>query len=133
VRGQLSMNTVASSNKAITTVCPNLIGYFGTGIRPSMYELAALHAAARARRVHLRAASGEIRTLSRRPDEPAPAFLTRLLHGPGAAPVSTPRIERPAFAALYRGDLELPDGSTVYALFRERAGAAISAPSLLAT
>ncbi len=131
-KGALEMNTAASSNTAITTICPNLIGYFGTGIRPSMYELAALHAAARARRVHVRAPSGELRTISRRPDEPAAVFLAHILRGPGAAPVSKPPLDRPVLAALYRGDLELPDGSTCYALFRERAGATISASSLIA-
>jgi hypothetical protein len=143
-RGELEMNTAASSSKAITTVCPNLIGYFGSGIRPSMYELAALHAAARARRVHLRAPSGEVRALVRGPDEPAAAFLARILQAPDerpgtaatpapdAAPAPALRLDRPVLAALYRGDLELPEGSTCYALFQERAGATISASSLIA-
>jgi len=138
-RGQLEMNTAASSNLAITTVCPNLMGYFGSGIRPSMYELAALHAAARCRRVHLRAPSGEVRALSRQADEPAPAFLSRILAGAesgdasgSAAPASRLPLERPVFAALLRGDLELAAGSTCYALFREQAGATISASSLIA-
>jgi hypothetical protein len=144
------MNNVATSNKSITTVCPNLIGYFGSGIRPSMLELAALHAAARARRVHLRAPSGEIRALARGPDEPAAAFLARILRtpderpgpapapgataAPGAAPALAPalRLDQPVLAALYHGDLDLPEGSTCYALFRERAGATISASSLIA-
>ncbi len=130
-KGALEMNTAASSDKAITTVCPNLIGYFASGIRPSMYELAALHAAARARRVHVRSPSGELRTIPRRADESPAVFLARILRGPGAAPVATPRLDRPVFAALYRGDLDLPDGSTCYALFRERAGATMSASSLI--
>ncbi len=131
-KGDLELNTVESSTTAITTMCPNLIGYFDSGIRPSMYELAALHAAARARRVHLRAPSGELHTLSRRRDEPAAAFLGRILRGPGATIASRPPLDRPVLAALFRGDLELPEGSTVYALFRERAGATISASSLIA-
>jgi Prokaryotic RING finger family 4 len=155
-RGTLELNTAASSSKAITTVCPNLIGYFGSGVRPSMYELAALHAAARARRVHLRAPSGEVHALTRGTDESAAAFLARLLRAseerpgattgsesgsaaapaPDSAPDSAPApalsFDRPVLAALYHGNLELPDGSTIYALFRERAGTTISASSLIA-
>jgi hypothetical protein len=131
-KGHLEMNTAASSDTAITTICPNLIGYFASGIRASMYELAALHAAARARRVHVRSPAGELRTIARRAGESSAIFLARILRGPGAAPLATPRLDRPVFAALYRGDLELPDGSTCYALFRERAGATIAASALIA-
>ena len=42
-----------------------------------------------------------------------------------------PAFEEGVFSCLFRGDLELPDGSSVYALFRERQASVIAASDLL--
>jgi hypothetical protein len=48
----------------------------------------------------------------------APAFLARLLAGDGAAAVPLPAdLGASTFAALHRGDLDLPPGATCYALW----------------
>lgn len=131
--GMLAMNNVATSNKAIMRICPNLIAYFASGVRPSMFELGALHAAARTRRVHVRSADG-VTVLTRGAGEDAVGFLARILAGTNAEPAALPAPDgsRPVLAALYRNDLELAEGSTVYALYRERAAATISASALIA-
>jgi hypothetical protein len=131
-KSMFAMNTVESANDSITTICPNLIGYFASGVRPSMFELAALHAAARSQRVLVRRATGNEQYV-RRADEAPAAFLHRLLER--REPVERavlPDPARPVFAALYRGDLEIVDGSTVYALYPERAGATVAASTLIA-
>ena len=130
--GQLQWNNVATSNRALTTVCPNLIAYFGSGVRTSMYDLALLHAAARAERVWLRARDGSVVRLRREPGEDAAAFLARLTSEPGEpAALADALTGGPVLAALVHGDLDLPDGSTAYALFRERVVAPIAAADLL--
>lgn len=128
--GELAFNNVATSNRAITTVCPNLIGYFGSGTRASMYELAVLHAAARSDRVYVRLGK-HIAEYVRHPGESIGAFHARLVAGQADEPRTRLRVHAPAFAALYRGDLDLVDGSAIYALFRERVTPTMAAADLL--
>lgn len=129
--GEFEFNNVETSNKAITKVCPEMIGYFASGARISMYELALLHAAARGQRVVVRGPDG-LRGFERGADESAEAFLRRLRAGEGASPAELPAAEgAPVFAALLHGDVELPAGSVCYALFRERVIAPIAASDLL--
>jgi hypothetical protein len=129
-KGSFAFNNVATSNKAITTVCPNLIAYFGSGVRPSMFELAALHAAARTRRVVIREAASAVQYV-RNADEPATSFLARILDRRGAVPGALPGPGEPVFAALYRRDLDLHADATCYALIAERAGATVAASALI--
>lgn len=128
-KGELAMNSVATSNRAITRVCPRLIAYFAAGSRPTMFELAALHAAARTRRVIVRDGASAVHHV-RGPDEPVTGFLDRILGG-GGTPGSLPGADQPVLAALYRRDLDLHAGSTCYALINERGGAVIAASALL--
>ena len=130
-KGQLQFNNVATSNGAITKICPELMTYFGSGARASMYQLALLHAAARCRRVLLR---GEvIRRFERRADEDVGRFHARLLGGKADAqdPAPPPSDGAPLMAILQRGDLALPQGSAVYALFREQVVPTLAASDLL--
>ncbi|MEZ4452370.1 MAG: MXAN_6230/SCO0854 family RING domain-containing protein [Nannocystaceae bacterium] len=133
-KGTLQMNNVDSSNAAITRICPEMIAYFGSGVRPSIRELALLHAAARSDQVVLR---GErTRVLRRAPGEDAASFLQRLRSEEGAEAVRALRPAAladgaPIFAALFRGDLEVPAGSVVVALYREQILGPIAASDLL--
>ena len=131
-QGQLQMNNVANANMAISKVCPALIAYFGSGVRSSMLDLGLLHAAARCRRVLLRG-DGAVREFVRRSDEDAASFHGRLVGRAADEPRS--RLPQgdgpPLFALLLHGDLELPAGSSVYALFRERVTPTLAASDLL--
>ncbi len=130
-KGEFEMNNVETSNAAITKICPELMMYFGSGVRASMFDLGLLHAAARCERVFVR---GE-RTAQfvRRPGETAAAFHARLVRGEADEPRSqTPRADGPPILAmLYRGDVDLPKGSSAYALFRERVTPWLAASDLL--
>jgi hypothetical protein len=117
-KGGLAFNNVATSNHDIQRICPEMIAYFGSGTRMSMYELALLHAAARCQRVHLRGEKD--RFFARGPDEDATTFLARLKSGDQdgtGEPLPAPS-GPPALAALYWGHVDLPEKSQVYALFR---------------
>jgi len=104
------------------------MAYFGSGVRPSMFDLALLHAAARCERAFLRGQT--IRQLARRPGDDAEAFHARLVRGaPDEPRAQPPRTDGPPLlAVLHRGGLDLPKGSLPYALFRARV-----IPSLAAT
>ncbi|MFO0757538.1 MAG: MXAN_6230/SCO0854 family RING domain-containing protein [Byssovorax sp.] len=130
--GQLAFNNVRTSNGAITRICPEMIDYFASGARPSMLDLARYHAAARAPRVYLRRSEGTA-LFVRRPGEDILSFHRRLCRGEADEPrARPPRTDGPPLlAVLYRGDLELPAGSTSYALFREQQSPTLSASDLL--
>jgi hypothetical protein len=131
-KGAFEFNNVESSKAAIAKLCPEMMTYFASGVRTSMYELALLHASARGRRVTVRGPSP--RVFVRGPDEDAAAFHTRLQRGVGSKSVEAvaPAGDgEPVFAALYRGDTVLPPGSASYALFREQVNPTLSASDLL--
>jgi hypothetical protein len=99
VKGQLEMNNVESSKSAIAKICPDLINYFGSGVRPSMYDLALLHAAARCQCVAVRGDS--VKQYFRRPDESRLQFFNRLASfAPSDQVLPAASYEEPVFAAL---------------------------------
>jgi hypothetical protein len=130
--GAIAFNNVATSSSDVSRICPTMIAYFATGVRANMRDLALLHAAARGRRVHLRAADGTHRTFERDDGEPPSAFFVRLRAGEASAhePIPT-SADAPVFAALYNGDLPLPGKSVCYALFRESLTNVIAASDLI--
>ncbi len=129
-RGLPAMNTVTSAEASVSSICQNLIAYFGSGARVSMFVLAALHASARTRRTIVRSDGGG-RVFVRRDDESPNSFAARLIAGSDDDGGAAVDIDRPVFAALFRGDLELASGSTCYALFPERIAATSPASALL--
>jgi hypothetical protein len=127
-KGSLKFNNVATSNSAIASICPALMAYFDSGTRPSLFDLGLLHAAARCDSLQIRGEGGG--TFVRRADETAIAFHARILRGEvdaGAGITS----DQPCLALLYRGDIDPPLGSAVYALFRERVVPTLAASDLL--
>jgi hypothetical protein len=129
-KGEFEMNNVETSNAAITKICPELIAYFASGARASMFDLALLHAAARCARVIVRGRT--VAQFVRGPDEDASAFHARLVQGqPDATSPSPPLDGPPVLALLFRGDVDLPPGSSAYALFHERVTPTLAASDLL--
>lgn len=129
--GQFAFNNVHTSNAAIQRICPETMAYFGHGVRPTMYQLAALHAAARTDRVIVRDRGGAL-GYERREMETDHTFYQRLVTGDADELLDeVPELEGPVFAALLEGDVELPAGSTAYALFREKLTETVAAADLL--
>ena len=134
-KGRLEMNNVETSKAAIAKICPDLITYFQSGSRPSMYDLAMLHAAARCERVFVRGADvkyADVKYFERGPSEDRTSFHRRLLADASARRAElTLADEQPALAFLVRGDMDLPSESSIYALFRGRLTPTIAASDLL--
>lgn len=124
--GQFELNNVATSEKALSTLGPALISYFASGVRPSLRDLALLHAAARADTVFLRGPAS--RLITRGADEAPMAFLARLRAGEGEP---GPRPTDPGFAALYQGDFSLPAAAASFVLFPGRSAGSLAAADLL--
>jgi len=135
-QGEIAWNTAKRSTAAVRRICPETIAYFGSGVRATMEGLAILHAAARADRVIFRAERAEApaTVIERAPGEDARAFLGRLRSRDGATPIPAldpSSLRGPLLAVLHRGDIELPEKSACYALFRERSPVTLAASDLL--
>jgi hypothetical protein len=129
-KGQFEFNNVETSKSAIAKLCPELMTYFASGVRPTMYELAILHAAARCESVIIR--GSELKTYQRNPGEKTMAFYERLLSGQANGQGSNLTLDsEPALAILFRGDIEVPEGSAIYAIFRDQLVPTIAASDLL--
>lgn len=128
-KGKLLFNSVATSRRVITSICPTLMQYFASGIRPTMYELALLHAASRARTVVVRGSA--VRRFRRREGEDVAAFHSRLARGEGGEETVFAIEDGRTLAALYHGDVALPDGAERYVLFPGQVAATLSASDLI--
>ncbi|SCG71995.1 MXAN_6230/SCO0854 family RING domain-containing protein [Micromonospora coxensis] len=89
-------------------------GYFDGGFRPSLWEVACWHAAARADLVQVRADG--VRAYHRQPGESLRDFAARLTHLGPAEETSAGQPQPATFAALVRGDAPVRDAARVYAL-----------------
>jgi hypothetical protein len=111
------LHSVYRHKGKIAHMCCDLHDYFSAGARPTLYEVAALHAGARAPEVQVRDRDGGVLVFTRADGESVDAFTARLLAGEGARASDQVSLNGgTAFAALLNGDLVLPDGSSVYAL-----------------
>lgn len=129
-KGQFALNNVETSNKSIRKVVPELMAYFGSAVRASMFTLGRWHAAARAKTVFVR--GKDLRSYERSPDEHPAKFADRIANGVGGTVVEALELgTEPALGLLYRGDLDLPAGSAIYALFRDQLAPTLAASDLL--
>jgi hypothetical protein len=89
-----------------------------SGARPSLWDIAAIHAVARANIVYVRDRTGAIAAYRRRDHEQVLGRLARLHAGddPDAMIDELPPADAPTWFALLRDDLALPVGSTGYVL-----------------
>jgi len=96
--------------------------------RPTLWDLACVHAAARANLVYVRERDGSYRVVRRRAGEPALARLSRLLagHDDDGALAQVPAADAPTWVALLRDDLAIPAGSEGYVLDARRVGPGFS-------
>jgi hypothetical protein len=126
-KGQFDFNNVETSRRAIEVVCPAMLHYFASGIRPSMYELVLLHVAARAQKVLIR--GPQVRVFERGALD-AQAFLQMLRTGSGRA-LGAGELVEPDFAALFTGDLDLPETGSRYCLFPSKLSSNLAAADLI--
>lgn len=99
----LRFHSAAGYRAALAHLGHDLQAYFGAGARPTMWEVAAIHAAARARRVVVRRRDGSVDAFAA---EPSSAFLARL--DARGEPAAWP--DAAGFAGLVRGDVAFQAG-----------------------
>jgi hypothetical protein len=89
-----------------------------SGARPTLWDIAAVHAVARANIVYVRDRTGAIAAYRRRDHEQVLARLARVHAGddPDGMIDELPPADAPTWFALLRDDLALPAGSTGYVL-----------------
>ncbi|MFP1625076.1 MXAN_6230/SCO0854 family RING domain-containing protein [Streptomyces sp. 5K101] len=99
---------------ALATLAHRLTELFGSGARVGLGELAVWQAAARAATVVLRHTDGSRSVYARRDGEDVAAFATRIgsPDTDAAEPTAPPRL-----AFLLRGDVDVPDGGEVFAVY----------------
>lgn len=129
-QGGFAYNNVANSQTALQRICADVMSYFGMGIRPTMFQLTVLHAAARTRQVWIR---GQNTVLYTRNDDESPwNFYQRILQGSGSTAYATqPDFKEPMLAAVLEGNFNLPPESVGYALMRGKWHDAIRASDWL--
>ncbi|PTL82169.1 MXAN_6230/SCO0854 family RING domain-containing protein [Vitiosangium sp. GDMCC 1.1324] len=112
-----AFHSVGRSRGALAYLGKDTTAYFGTGARPTLWELACLHAAARSRTVHVRRQDGRVSVLVRAEGEDTAHFLRRLRRLEGTR--DTHRLvlgAAPTFFAGLDDEPSLPAGSEGYAL-----------------
>ncbi|WP_412543154.1 MXAN_6230/SCO0854 family RING domain-containing protein [Longispora sp. K20-0274] len=110
-----SGHSVAGYSRSLGLLTAAVDRYFAAGRRVSMWELACLHAAARADRIVVRHPDDRRTGYARGAAEPVAAFLDRVrLLGPADEPGDTAEA---GFAALVRGDVGLAEGAECYATY----------------
>ncbi|HEY0990623.1 MAG TPA: hypothetical protein VGD80_26405, partial [Kofleriaceae bacterium] len=118
-----ALQAVGGYRAALAHIGRDFADLTATGARPTLWDIAAIHAVARANIVYVRERSGAITPYRRRDKEQALARLARVHAGEDAdgALEELPPANAPTWFALLRDDLELPAGSSGYVLDRRAA------------
>ena len=120
---QDTYHNVQRHKRGIGRLCSDFFRYFQSGNRPTLWELAGLHAAARSRTVVVRLCDGRQMVYHRKQDESLQSFYHRIIDCGEVAEMigdSSPYITGPCLAAIYRGEMKMPEGSMAYALYGEQ-------------
>jgi hypothetical protein len=118
-----ALQAVGGYRAALAHIGRDFADLTATGARPTLWDIAAIHAVARANIVYVRERSGAITPYRRRDREQALARLARLHAGDDAdgSLEELPPANAPTWFALLRDDLELPAGSSGFVLDRRAA------------
>jgi hypothetical protein len=120
IKAHGALQAVGGYRAALAHIGRDFADLAATGARPTLWDVAAIHAVARANIVYVRERSGAITPYRRRDKEQALARLARLHAGddPDGTVDELPPANAPTWFALLRDDLALPIGSTGYVLDR---------------
>jgi hypothetical protein len=122
IKGRGALRRIGGHRAMLAHLGRDFAHLLSTAARPSLWEVACIHAAARANTVYVRAPAG-ISAYRRRDGEPTAGRLARLLAGEhdGTVP-AIPTANAPTWVALLRDDLAIPPGSAGYILDARRTG-----------
>jgi hypothetical protein len=120
IKAHGALQAVGGYRAALAHIGRDFADLAATGARPTLWDVAAIHAVARANIVYVRERSGAITPYRRRDKEQALARLARLHAGddPDGTVDELPPANAPTWFALLRDDLALPTGSAGYVLDR---------------
>lgn len=118
ITGFGALHAVGGYRAALAHIGRDFADLGATGACPTLWDIAAIHAAARGNIVYVRERTGGFGVYRHRDREQPLARLARLHAGddPDAVLDELPPANAPTWFALLRDDLELPPGSAGYAL-----------------
>jgi hypothetical protein len=118
VAGYGALHQVGGYRAALAHIGRDFADLAASGARPTLWDLAAIHAVARANIVYVRERGGAIAAYRRRDSEQALARLARLHAGGDADTMldELPPANAPTWFALLRDDIALPPASSGYVL-----------------
>ncbi|HEX3476921.1 MAG TPA: MXAN_6230/SCO0854 family RING domain-containing protein [Kofleriaceae bacterium] len=118
ITGVGALQAVGGYRAALAHLGRDFADLTASGARPSLWDIAAIHAAARGNLVYVRERAGGFAVYRRRDKEQTLARLARLHAGddPDGLLDELPPANAPTWFALLRDDLELLPGSAGYAL-----------------
>lgn len=124
VASQADFNHVGGKRAALAHLGKDFADLVGTGARPTLWDVAALHAAARANVIYVRERDGTFTQYRRRERESSVLRLARMhaSEHDGAQPQIAPTTA-PTWFALLTDDVQIPKGSEGYVLDPRRSGA----------
>jgi hypothetical protein len=117
VRGRAALHDVGGYRAALAHIGRDFADALGTQARPTLWDLACIHAAARGNVIYVRERDGSFRMYRRRDNESKVTRLSRLMSGSqdDGRPPSVPTADAPTWFALTTA-MPLPKGSVGYAL-----------------
>jgi hypothetical protein len=118
VAGLGELHEVGGYRAALAHLGRDFADLAASGARPTLWDIAAIHAVARGNIVYVRERTGGFAVYRRRDKEQALARLARLHAGddPDTVLDQLPPANAPTWFAVLRDDLELPPGSAGYVL-----------------
>jgi len=118
------LNHVGGKRAALAHLGKDFENLVGTGARPTLWDVAAIHAAARVNVIYVRERDGTFTQYRRRDRESSVLRLARLhaSEHDGAQPQIAPTTA-PTWVALLTDDVQIPKGSEGYILDARRTGA----------
>jgi hypothetical protein len=124
IAGQGALGEAGGYRAALAHLGRDFADLGATGARPTLWDIAAIHAVARANIIYVRERGGGFAAYRRRDKEQALGRLARLHAGddPDGTLDELPPANAPTWFALLRDDLELLPGSTGYVLDPRAAG-----------
>jgi len=117
IRDRGAMHQVGGYRVALAHIGRDFADLVGSGARPTLWDVACIHAAARANIIYVRERDGRISTIRRRDGETTVARLARLHANEHDGQRSTiPPANAPTWIAVLRDNFAIPTGSAGYIL-----------------
>lgn len=127
VKSRGELHSLGNYRAALAHVGRDFADLIESGARPTLWDLACVHATARANVVYVREGNGEITLYRRRDGESIVARLGRLYTSEhDGVYAAIPSVQAPTWFAVERDDLAIPQGSAGFILDARKVGPAFT-------